>query len=74
MQAAARQMIEQGHGGTIINMASQAGRRGEALVSIYCASKAAVISLTQSAGLNLSQAWYQCECYCPWCGRRRALG
>jgi D-sorbitol dehydrogenase (acceptor) len=34
-------------------MASQAGRRGEALVSIYCASKAAVISLTQSAGLDL---------------------
>lgn len=34
-------------------MASQAGRRGEALVGLYCATKAAVISLTQSAGLNL---------------------
>jgi D-sorbitol dehydrogenase (acceptor) len=34
-------------------MASQAGRRGEPLVSVYCASKAAVISLTQSAGLDL---------------------
>ncbi|MCU0900777.1 MAG: L-iditol 2-dehydrogenase [Cypionkella sp.] len=53
MQAAARQMIAQGTGGKIINMASQAGRRGESLVSVYCASKAAVISLTQSAGLNL---------------------
>jgi NAD(P)-dependent dehydrogenase (short-subunit alcohol dehydrogenase family) len=53
LQAAARQMIEQGHGGKIINMASQAGRRGEALVGVYCATKAAVISLTQSAGLNL---------------------
>ena len=53
MQAAAKQMIAQGRGGKIINMASQAGRRGEALVSIYCASKAAVISLTQSAGLDL---------------------
>jgi NAD(P)-dependent dehydrogenase (short-subunit alcohol dehydrogenase family) len=53
MQAAARQMIAQGHGGKIINMASQAGRRGESLVAVYCASKAAVISLTQSAGLNL---------------------
>lgn len=31
LQAAARQMISQGHGGKIINMASQAGRRGEAL-------------------------------------------
>ena len=53
MQAVARHMIERGGGGRIINMASQAGRRGEALVAVYCASKAAVISLTQSAGLNL---------------------
>lgn len=55
MQAAAKQMIAQGRGGKIINMASQAGRRGEALVAVYCATKAAVISLTQSAGLNLIQ-------------------
>ncbi|ALD98145.1 L-iditol 2-dehydrogenase [Pseudomonas syringae] len=53
LQAAAKQMIAQGHGGRIINMASQAGRRGEALVAVYCATKAAVISLTQSAGLDL---------------------
>ena len=53
MQAAAKQMISQGHGGKIINMASQAGRRGEGLVAVYCATKAAVISLTQSAGLDL---------------------
>jgi D-sorbitol dehydrogenase (acceptor) len=53
LQAAARTMIRQGRGGKIINMASQAGRRGEALVAVYCASKAAVISLTQSAALNL---------------------
>ena len=53
LQAAARAMIRQGRGGRIINMASQAGRRGEALVAVYCASKAAVISLTQSAALNL---------------------
>jgi len=53
LQAAARQMIAQGRGGKIINMASQAGRRGEALVGVYCATKAAVISLTQSAGLGL---------------------
>jgi len=52
MQAAARHMIPRGQG-TIINMASQAGRRGESLVAVYCATKAAVISLTQSAGLNL---------------------
>jgi NAD(P)-dependent dehydrogenase (short-subunit alcohol dehydrogenase family) len=53
LQAAARQMIAQGGGGKIINMSSQAGRRGEALVGAYCATKAAVISLTQSAALGL---------------------
>jgi len=53
MQAVARGMIARGKGGKIINMASQAGRRGESLVAVYCATKAAVISLTQSAGLNL---------------------
>lgn len=53
LQAVARSMIERGTGGKIINMASQAGRRGEPLVAVYCASKAAVISLTQSAGLDL---------------------
>ncbi len=53
MQAVAAHMIERGIKGRIINMASQAGRRGESLVAVYCASKAAVISLTQSAGLNL---------------------
>jgi NAD(P)-dependent dehydrogenase (short-subunit alcohol dehydrogenase family) len=55
LQAAAKSMIAAGHGGKIINMASQAGRRGEALVGVYCATKAAIISLTQSAGLNLIQ-------------------
>ncbi|MET3793676.1 L-iditol 2-dehydrogenase [Aquamicrobium terrae] len=53
LQAAARSMIARGKGGKIINMASQAGRRGEPLVAVYCATKAAVISLTQSAGLDL---------------------
>jgi D-sorbitol dehydrogenase (acceptor) len=53
LQAASRSMIARGKGGKIINMASQAGRRGEALVGVYCATKAAVISLTQSAGLDL---------------------
>ncbi len=53
LQAVARHMIARGRGGKIIDMASQAGRRGEALVSVYCASKAAVVSLTQSAGLDL---------------------
>lgn len=53
LQAVARHMIERGIKGRIINMASQAGRRGEPLVAVYCATKAAVINLTQSAGLDL---------------------
>lgn len=53
LQAVAKSMIARGKGGKIVNMASQAGRRGEALVAIYCATKAAIISLTQSAGLDL---------------------
>ncbi|MEQ8965288.1 MAG: L-iditol 2-dehydrogenase [Azospirillaceae bacterium] len=53
LQAVAAAMVERGKGGKIINMASQAGRRGEALVAVYCASKATVISLTQSAGQDL---------------------
>jgi NAD(P)-dependent dehydrogenase (short-subunit alcohol dehydrogenase family) len=58
LQAVAKRMIAQNERsserrGKIINIASQAGRRGEPLVAVYCASKAAVISLTQSAGLGL---------------------
>jgi D-sorbitol dehydrogenase (acceptor) len=53
LQATARSMIKNKRRGKIINMASQAGRRGEGLVAVYCATKAAVISLTQSAGLDL---------------------
>jgi D-sorbitol dehydrogenase (acceptor) len=40
--------------GTVINLASQAGRRGEALVAHYCATKAAVVSYTQSAALAMA--------------------
>jgi D-sorbitol dehydrogenase (acceptor) len=55
MQAVAARMVKQGRGGKIINMSSQAGRRGEALVAHYCATKAAVISYTQSAALALAK-------------------
>ncbi|OEE66594.1 sorbitol dehydrogenase [Enterovibrio norvegicus FF-33] len=55
MQDVAKAMVEAGNGGKIINMASQAGRRGEALVAHYCATKAAVVSYTQSAALALAE-------------------
>lgn len=55
MQKVLAHMVEAGvAGGSVINMASQAGRRGEALVSHYCASKAAIISYTQSAALAMA--------------------
>jgi len=52
-QAVAPLMRKRG-GGAIINFASQAGRRGEPNVTIYCSTKAAVISTTQSLALELA--------------------
>jgi D-sorbitol dehydrogenase (acceptor) len=55
MQRVLQHMVAHGEAGcSVINMASQAGRRGEALVSHYCATKAAVISYTQSAALAMA--------------------
>src|SRR5438105_1134932 len=53
LQAAAEPMKQQ-RSGKIVNLASIAGRQGEALVLHYCASKAAVISITQSAARALA--------------------
>ena len=47
-------MKKRGKGGSIINFSSQAGRRGEPKVTVYCATKAAVISITQSLALELA--------------------
>ena len=55
MQSVAKHMVENKTHGKIINVSSQAGRRGEALVSHYCATKAAIISYTQSAALALAK-------------------
>jgi meso-butanediol dehydrogenase/(S,S)-butanediol dehydrogenase/diacetyl reductase len=60
MQEAARQMIAQGPGpdgttGKIINTASIASRQGFDNVAPYCASKWAVVSLTQSAARDLAK-------------------
>jgi len=55
MQSVAKIMVDLNIRGKIINVSSQAGRRGEGLVPHYCASKAAVISYTQSAAMALSK-------------------
>jgi D-sorbitol dehydrogenase (acceptor) len=54
MQAVLARLVAAARGGSVVNLASQAGRRGEALVAHYCASKAAVISYTQSAALAMA--------------------
>jgi meso-butanediol dehydrogenase/(S,S)-butanediol dehydrogenase/diacetyl reductase len=55
MQEAAQQMIKQGKFGKIVNTASIAGRQGYDNIAPYCASKFAVISLTQSGARALAK-------------------
>ena len=54
LQASANALVKADRPGSLINLASQAGHRGEALVAHYCATKAAMISYTQSAALALA--------------------
>ena len=65
MQGVAKSLVSRNEKGVIINFSSQAGRRGEALVSHYCASKAAVISYTQSAALALAQKGIRVNAVAP---------
>ena len=55
IQEAAKSMIASGHKGKIISTASMAGRTGFGDFAPYCASKAAVISLTQAAARALAE-------------------
>jgi NAD(P)-dependent dehydrogenase (short-subunit alcohol dehydrogenase family) len=64
-QVAARTMIEQGHGGKIVNMASMGGKVGAANQSHYAASKAAVISLTQVSATELGAHGITVNSICP---------
>ncbi len=54
IQAVVPSMRKRG-GGAIVNFASQAGRRGEPNIVLYCSTKAAVISITQSMALELAK-------------------
>lgn len=52
-------------GGRIVNMASIAGKRGGENLADYCASKAAVISLTQSTAAALGRHGVTVNAVCP---------
>jgi NAD(P)-dependent dehydrogenase (short-subunit alcohol dehydrogenase family) len=54
-QTAARQMVAQGQGGSIVNVASILGLRVAAQVPSYAASKAALIHLTRAMALELAR-------------------
>jgi NAD(P)-dependent dehydrogenase (short-subunit alcohol dehydrogenase family) len=63
MRAVLPHMLEQGRG-SVVNIASQAGKRGNTYIAPYCASKAGVISLTQTAALEAAPA-VRVNCVCP---------
>jgi meso-butanediol dehydrogenase/(S,S)-butanediol dehydrogenase/diacetyl reductase len=64
-QEAARQMIAQGGGGKIVNTASIAGKQGYPLFAHYCASKFAVVALTQAAARALAEHRITVNAFAP---------
>jgi meso-butanediol dehydrogenase/(S,S)-butanediol dehydrogenase/diacetyl reductase len=65
MQEAAKSMIARNHRGKIVNTASISGRSGDATWVPYCASKAAVISMTQSAAKALASHGINVNAFAP---------
>ena len=65
MQAAARSMIAQGGGGAIVNIASMAAKTGGVNELGYAASKAALVSVTRSAAVDLGPHQITVNALCP---------
>ena len=65
MQEGARRMLETAGGGKIINTASIAGRQGYSSFAPYCASKAAVISLTQAGARTWAEQGITVNAFAP---------
>lgn len=64
-QRAAKQMIAQGGGGAIVNIASNAGKVGYGNMSAYNAGKAAVINLTRSLSGEWAAHGINVNAVCP---------
>ena len=64
-QAAARRMIAQGHGGRIINIASQAAKTGFPHLPAYVSSKHGMIGLTRAAAVELGAHRITVNAVCP---------
>jgi NAD(P)-dependent dehydrogenase (short-subunit alcohol dehydrogenase family) len=60
-----RQMLKQGGGGAIVNMASIAGLVGSAGAATYSASKHGVMGLTKAAALETAKAGIRINAVCP---------
>jgi NAD(P)-dependent dehydrogenase (short-subunit alcohol dehydrogenase family) len=64
-KVAARAIVAAGRGGCIVNASSGAGRHGVPGFAQYCASKAAVIMLSQSLAQELAPSRIRVNCYTP---------
>ena len=64
-QIVARRMVEQGTGGSIINMSSQMGHVGAAARSVYCASKWGMEGMTRAASVDLAPYQIRINTICP---------
>ncbi len=64
-QEVARRMIQHGHGGRIINIASVAAERPEKQISVYCTSKAAIAHLTRCMALEWARYGINVNAICP---------